>query len=208
MKKTNFIFSAMLIFILLVSSGCTKPAKQTKLDDTIATISPNQDSEYAKTFEDLHLGILFNFDFRLPEADQRWVTIWVESYKDGEKQPQPLAELSYGRSPKQVEEGKLGFGIINPNTDAPLLFLYAPGITQAPKIIENNNSTYVTSGWHYAIGDEKVELKLGETKILAAFRQSSKSSMRTYGFLEEATVEKMVKEDNSVLLLKIKIDES
>ena len=205
MKKTNFIFCAILVFTLIVNSGCTR---STKLNDTMATISPNQDSKYVKTFEDLHLGILYNFDFRLPEADQRWVTIWVDSYKDGKKEPHPLATLSYGRSPNQLEEGELGFGIINPNSNDTLLFIYAPGITASPQKIESNNLPNVTSGWQYAIGDEKTELNLGETKILAAYRQSFKDSMKTYGFLDEETVKQMVKEDDRVLLLKIKIEKS
>ena len=43
MKKTYFIFSAMLIFILIFSPGCTK------LSGDIATISVNSDSEYVNT---------------------------------------------------------------------------------------------------------------------------------------------------------------
>ena len=202
MKKTYFGFSAMLMFVLIVSSGCTKPS------DMTATISANSDSEYMNTFEELGLGILYDFDFRLPDADNRWVTMWVESYKNGEKEPQPITELSYGLSPKQVEEGNIGFGIINPNTDAPLLFLYAPGTTIAPQKIQQNNSSFKVSTWDYAIGDEKVELKLGETNLLGVYRQSSKNSIRAYDLQDENAVKQMINEDSRVLLLKIKIDEA
>ena len=160
MKKTDFIFSTMLICFLILSSGCTKPSDKT------ATISANSDSEYVNTFGDLGLGILLDFDFRLPDADKRWVTIWVEGYKDGEKVPDPITELSYGLSPKQVTKGNVGFGIINPNTDEPLLFLYAPGLSIPPHKIEKNNFSDGVRTWDYAIGDKKVGLKLGETNLL------------------------------------------
>lgn len=90
----------------------------------------------------------------------------------------------------------------------PLLFLYEPGITLEPQKIDSNNSSYVTSGWQFAIWDEKVELKLGETIILAAHRQSSKNSMRTFSLLDEDTIKYMVEEVKSVLLLKIEISGS
>jgi len=54
------------------------------------------------TFEDLNLGILFDFDFTLPNADNSWVNLWVERYIDGEKESQRLTQLSYGNSPNEV----------------------------------------------------------------------------------------------------------
>jgi hypothetical protein len=97
-------------------SGCTSSTNKPP------TISKSADSEYVKTFKDLHLGILFNFDFKLPNADKSWVTIWVERYQNGEKNIHPITELSYGLSPNEVEQGNIGFGMINYDEDL-LVFL-------------------------------------------------------------------------------------
>ncbi|MFC5591415.1 hypothetical protein ACFPRA_21240 [Sporosarcina soli] len=200
MKKIKLIFIAVLIFLLI--SGCTKPNKET------ATISANADSEYIHTFKDLNLGILFDFNFRLPDADKRMVTIWVEGYQDGEKEPDPLTQIAYGSSPQQVTEGHLGFGIINSTTEESILFLYAPSVSTSPVKIESLNVPNRFSAWDYAIGDEKVALSLGETKLLAVYRQSAGNAIRTYDFQDEEAVKQMIKEDSRVLLLKMKIEES
>ena len=43
--------------------------------------------------------------------------MWVEGYSDGKVvEPFPLTGLSYGLSPKQLVEGNMAFGIINPNS--------------------------------------------------------------------------------------------
>ncbi len=203
MKKTNFIFNTTILFCLLIlSSGCTK------INDNTATISANLDSKYANTFEELNLGIIYDFDFRLPNADKSWVTIWIESYKDGKMEPNPITELSYGLSPIQITEGNVGFGIINYDTKGPLFFLYAPGVSIQPHIVEIVNFSDGFSAWDYAIGDEKVELKLGETNLLGVYRQSPNNSIRTYDLQKEEQVEQMISEDDRVFLLKIKIEES
>lgn len=202
MIRNYFIFITISIFFLIVSSGCSISSKK------IATISVNSDSEYVNTFEDLNLGILYDFDFKLPNADSSWVNVWVESYKDGVKEPQPLSQLSYGLSPKKVEEGNVGFGIINPNTDTPLVFLYGPNVSTTPQKIEKINSPGMFSGWEYAIDDRKVELNLGKTYLLGVYRQSSQNSIRTYDLQDEDEVKKMITEDNMVFLLKIKIEKN
>ncbi|CAH0240973.1 hypothetical protein [Peribacillus simplex] len=59
---------------------------------------------------------------KLTNADKTWVNVSIESYKDGKQEPQLIDKLSYGLSPNKVEEGNLGFGIINTN-DTRLCFL-------------------------------------------------------------------------------------
>lgn len=76
---------------MIIISGCTNK-------DSIATISVNSDSEHTNTFKKLNLGELYDFDFKLNNADKTWVNVWIESYKDGKQEPQPIAELSYGKS--------------------------------------------------------------------------------------------------------------
>ena len=79
LKKNYYIISSILLFILILSSGCTNTSEK------VATISVNSDSEYVNTFEDLNLGILFDFDFSLPNADKSWVNLWVDRYTLMEK---------------------------------------------------------------------------------------------------------------------------
>jgi len=184
-----------------MSSGCTIS------NDKTATISVNSDSEYVNTFEDLNLGILFDFDFTLPDADESWVNLWVERYNDGTKETQPLTQLSYGNSPNKVDEGSMGFGMINPNTEAPLVFLYGPDVRTQPQIIKKESNANRLSTWDYAIGEKEVELKMGETKILAVYRETENDSLRTVDLQDEETVKEMIEQEDTVLVLKVKIDE-
>ncbi|TDL84744.1 hypothetical protein E2R55_26850 [Vibrio vulnificus] len=200
MKKNHFTFSLLLILSLIIISGCTNSK------DSIATISVNSDSEHANTFKKLRLGELYDFDFKLNNADKTWVNVWIESYKDGKQEPQPLTELSYGESPNKVVEGNLGFGIINAD-DTRLGILYAPNVTATPQKIDKIHSVGVFSGWDYAIGEDKVELKLGETYLLGAYRESKGNSIRTYNLQDKNEVKKMIKDDRVIFLLKIKIEE-
>ncbi|MGM0852490.1 MAG: hypothetical protein ACQEWI_07750 [Bacillota bacterium] len=191
-----------VILLILISVGCSDDRETDQ-----PTISMKTDSEYEDTFEGLNLGVLFDFDFYLPNADKRWVNLWVERYSAGTKDPQSLTELSYGNSPEEMEEGRMGFGMINPNAEDTLVFLYGPGVSTQPSRIEKDFRTDVISSWDYAIGKEKVELKLGETKILAAYRETGSNSMRTIDYQDEESVNNMIKQNDTVLLLKIKVEE-
>ncbi|GAM12252.1 hypothetical protein [Mesobacillus selenatarsenatis] len=201
MIKNYLIYISILILILILGSGCSNS------NDKAATISVNSDSEYVNTFEDLNLGILFDFDFKLPSADTSWVTLWVDRYQNGTKETQPITQLSYGNSPNKVDEGSLGFGIINPNSDGPLVFLYGPGVSTQPTIIEEASNTNRLSTWDYTIGEEEVELELGESKILAVYRETENNSLRTVDLQDEETVKEIIKQDDTVLVLKIKVEE-
>lgn len=194
-------FIASLLLILIVVSGCANSNKEN------VTISVNADSEYVSTFEDLNLGILFDFNFKLPNADKSWVNLWVERYNDGEKESQPLTQLSYGNSPNKKEEGHLGFGIINPNDKDTLVFLYGPSVRANPSIIEKQTKSSNFINWDYGIGNEDVELELGETKILAVYRETASDSIRTVDLQDEESVNQMIQQDDLVLLLKIKVEE-
>lgn len=199
--KKHFIFSSILFFLLILSSGCTNSS------DEIATISVDSESEYVNTFKDLNLGLLFDFDFKLTNADKSWVNLWVERYNHGKKESQPLTQLSYGNSPNKVEKGHLGFGMINPNLEDTLVFLYGPSVRTHPLVIEKELKTDIFSYWDYAIGDEEVGLKLGETKILAVYRETKNNSISMVDLRDEESVNKMIKQDDMVLLLKVKIEE-
>ncbi|MFE4141258.1 hypothetical protein [Peribacillus sp. YIM B13472] len=73
-----------------------------------------------------------------------------------------------------------------------------------PTKIDKIHSVGVFSGWDYAIGEEKVELKLGETYLLGAHKESNGNSIRTYYLQNENEVKKMISDDKVVFLLKIK----
>jgi len=200
LKRNYFVFGTFILIVFILSSGCTDA------NDKNATISVSSDSKYVKTFEDLSLGILFDFDFKLPNADESWVTLWVEQYKDGKKESEPLTELSYGESPNEDEEGHLGFGILHPNTDDASAFLYGPGVNIHPSHVEAESKTGMSSTWHYAIDDAKEELELGEEQILAVYRETESSVISTVDLQDEEAINGMIEGDAMVLLLKIKIE--
>jgi hypothetical protein len=197
MKK---FYLALLGLAITMCAGCSENADN-------PTISKNPNSEYERTFNDLALGVLFDFDFHLPQAEQRWVTLWVEQYSGGVKDPQPLTQLSYGNSPKKVEEGNLGFGIINSHWEDSMVFLYGPDVKSQPEKVEKEFNQDMLASWDYAIGEDEVELKLGEAMVLAAYRGTSGNSMRAIDFQDEESVNAIIEQGDTVLLLKIKVEE-
>lgn len=101
--RTISCLGIILYLFLFILGGCGNETKQVK---KIAYISKSENSQYAKTFTDLHLGNIYQFNLKLPEADKSWVTIWVEGYKNGEKtDPFRLIELSYGLHPNPFRKG-------------------------------------------------------------------------------------------------------
>ncbi|MFB7159952.1 hypothetical protein [Lysinibacillus sp. NPDC056232] len=200
MGNKYFIFSILSTLFLLFLSGCTN-----QKDTELATISMNTDSKYESTFKDLNLGILFDYNFKLNNADKSWVDLWVESYKDGQLESNSLMTLSYGQSPNKVEKGNIGFGIIKTD-DESLAFLYGPSVKSIPQKIGKIPSTESSvSGWYSAFGDETVKLKLNETYVLGVYRESKGNSLRTYDLQDENEVKKMIDEVHLVYLLKLKI---
>lgn len=196
----------VLLLFLLILGGCSnKPIS----DGKIAHISINENSEYDKTFKELHLGVLYDFNMELTEADKTWVTLWVEGYKNGEKtDPFHLIELSHGMHPSQkIVEGPMGFGMINHQSEKVSFFLFAPDVYGTPKLVEDilNAEGVVASMWEFAIGDETVSLESGETKVLGVYRQTG-STVRSYDYQDSNQLAQMIKEDVTVLLLKIKVE--
>ncbi|OWZ82724.1 hypothetical protein CDO51_12580 [Natranaerobius trueperi] len=191
---------------MIFGVGCSDKGDDT---DKIAYISQSADSEYERTFDELGLGRLFDFNFKLPRSDESWVKIWVEGYKDGEPvEPFPLIKLSYGLVPKEVEEGNLGAGILHPGSDSPQLFIYSKGARTGPVNIDDSlfSDTNVR-GWDYAIEGETVGLNSGEEKVLAVYRLG-KGSMRTrYNYQDPDELDEMISEDKVVLIFMISIEE-
>lgn len=201
-------FLLVIITAMIFNVGCSRENSNSN-SNKIAYISSNADSKYENTFKELGLGILFDFNLKLVKADKSWVDIWVEGYSNGEPvEPFPLTQLSYGLSPVEVEEGQMGFGIINPNSNEPLYFLYSAGVRINPMSIQDNFLMKGTvSSWDYAIGSETIGLEAGEEKILAVYRQGEKALRAGYEYQDVDSINEMIKEDITVLLLKIKVEE-
>lgn len=102
LKKHTLKLSIMIVLFMVISVGCNNIINK---NDKIAYISLNTESNYKKTFEELDLGIIFDFNLTLPNADKSWVEIWLEGYSDGKIiEPFPLTGLSYGSFPNEVAE--------------------------------------------------------------------------------------------------------
>ena len=197
----------MIVVITMVFNvGCSS---QSDNNNKIAYISSNIDSEYQKTFKDLQLGVLFDFNLKLPNANKSWVYLWVEGYCNGKAvEPFPLTQLAYGLNPKQVEEGPMGFGILNPNSGEAQFFLYSKGIRGIPQSINNSLlSNDRMSMWEYAIGDKAIGLESGQEMLLAVYRQGEGSMRAGYDYQDSDSVNKMINEDATVILLKIRVEE-
>lgn len=201
LRISKSLLAIIFLSFSILSVACSKQSIET------ISISKKNNSNYLTTFNDLGLGILYDFDFNLPNADKRWVTLWVERYNEGKMEDQPLGELSYGLSPNKNEKGSLGLGIINPHSDNTLAFLYAPGVTQRPMKLEPGINTNLPSIWHYALVDEKVELNLNETYLLGVYRVISSNHIRPIDYQDENALQQMINDDNMVLLLKIRVEE-
>ena len=201
MKKNFFIISLVSVLFLIVTSGCTKSG-------LISNISVKEDSKYVETFKELNLGVLQDYNLKLMNADKTWVNIWVEKYVNGKQEPEPLTQLSYGNSPEKVAQGSIVFGMINPHSEEPIVILNGPGVSVTPHKIEKLLSSIRVSGWETVIGEKEVELELGETYLLGAYRVNEEPAITTYDLQKEEEIQKMINDDDVVLLLKLKIEES
>ena len=197
--KKFFVFF-MISFIISACSGCSFKSEM------VPTITKNPNSKYEQTFNDLDLGVLFDFNINIPKADKRKVTLWVERYNKGDKKSQPLKQLSFNYNKERIIKGHLGFVMLNSNSNDPLVFLYGPGVKTIISQIDEISDVDSLISWDYAIGKEKVKLKLGDTKILAGYRVSNNNSIRTVDFQDEESVKRIIKKDETVILLKIKIE--
>lgn len=102
----------------------------------------------------------------------------------------------------------MGFGIINSNSNDPQLFLYSKGTRTRHYSIDNNflNKSGV-SGWDYTIGSDIIGIESGEKMVLAVYRQNEEFMRTAYEYQNLNSVNKMINEDQTVLLLKIKVEE-
>ena len=195
----------MILLIMVISVGCNKDISNK--NNKVAYISSNPDSNYNKTFEDLNLGKIFDFNLKLSNAEESWVEMWVEGYSNGKMIETPLIGISMGEFLNRVEEGNIGFGIMNPNSEEMQIFSYGLGASTKPHLIDND--FFIKDGisaWDIAIDNNRVELEYGEEMLLAVYRQAEKQ-IRTYDYKNLDSINKMINEDKVVFLFKIKVEE-
>lgn len=174
----------------------------------IAYVSQNADSEYYKVLNNLGMGSFFDFKLKFLDADKRRISIWVEGYINGKAvEPSHLVELSYGLDPGEVVNGQIGFGIIEYN-DNRQIFLKTEMARTAFQDIDNN--LLISSNprsLEYVIGSKPVGLESGEEVLLAVFRQQEGSlKPGFYDYTDLNSIKQMIRENSSVLLLKVKVE--
>lgn len=198
----TFIVAALL---LVTGVGCTQDTGTDSKE--IAYISVETNSKYQETFDELDLGLIFDFNLKLLRADESWVKLWVEAYSEGKEIEPPLSILEYGQSIDQEVEGNIGVGIIKADSVGRQFFLYGPDVRLSPHAIDEE--IFLTEGissWDYAMDNKQVSLSPGEEKTLAVYRQSA-GNMSAYSYEDSESIEKMIQEDAVVILLKIQVDE-
>lgn len=205
MKTSIQLFlTCMALFVLLL--GCNTSKEDSEI---IALIKPEIDSVNESSFNTFRLGTLFDYHLELPQANKSWVTLWVEGYNKGkEVEASPLITLSYGHSPNKTTEGAMGLGIMEGPNHKKQLFLYAPGVGAGLiEIDEIFNDTGATMRGK-TTGDKLTKLKSGEVKTLAIWTLSKTMSMQTFDMTDEEQLHNTTQTDESVLLLKIKVEYS
>ncbi|WP_330949285.1 hypothetical protein [Virgibacillus sp. MG-45] len=92
-KRKPLLIVALISFIFF-SYGCSQQTEG-------VILSKDSNSEYVKTFNDLSLGTILDFNIQIPNEDERWFTLWVEKYENGQKISKPLSELSFPNNPNE-----------------------------------------------------------------------------------------------------------
>ncbi|UFU01086.1 hypothetical protein KO561_09175 [Radiobacillus kanasensis] len=205
-EQRMFWFSVAVCLTLFIVIGFSSQILPANSSDSLAIISAKPNSDYNQTFEELGMGVVYDFQMTLPQADETWVKIWVDAYQSGKEiQSNPVGVLSYGLSPNEYEEGHIGLALVEEEGGNPLLVLYAPGVKTLPSqlsipldIVAGGNIT------DYAIGMEDIHLTEGETKLLAVHR-TVKDSAHLMDWNDATARQTMIQESETALLLKIKV---
>lgn len=204
MRKLSMII--ILFCSVIFAAGCTANAEVDEEDHAIAIVSPVHDSIHEQTFEELGLGKLWTYHLKLPDASNSWVRIWVEWYRNGQLQDQRTVELSYGLSPKQVEEGMFGIGLMNLQENSKALTMYSIGVSLHPRVIPEllASEGILGSVPFYAVNGE-VKLEAGEALLLGGYRATA-GVIETLDVQNPEAITKMIEGDIELLLFKIVVD--
>jgi hypothetical protein len=205
LKQNKSIRLLLLFFLILLITSCTK---KTIDEDIAGSISIDERSKYQETFDELRIGKIFNYNFHWHKANESWVNVWLEGYRNGHLiEPNPLNGMKYGMSPNEEVKGKLGFGLIDSNEE-PLVFYYSNETHINPSMVQEN--LFLNEGislWDYGINDE-IQLKYGEEKILAVYRENKNTIRTGYDYQDDEVIEDVIKNNETVLFFKIKIEKA
>lgn len=199
-KLIKFL-SVLCTIIILVSCS-----KETEVKSSLPTIKPTPNSNYSKTFKELSLGQLLDFNLRIPHANERWVELWVDRYVDGVKEEDPFINLSYGLHPNETSEGHIGFGLINPDAEFSIPIIYAPGLKTNSNPVKLHEGGRKISTWMYAL-DEKKKTKIELNKIvtLGIYREVAGNTIQSADIRDKEELKRIIQEDHQVLVLRLKI---
>lgn len=200
MHNNKFIIAISLFLFLMIGASCNGK------NNDVATIKVNLDSNYVTTFKGLSLGDIHDFKFSLPEGENKWITLWVEAYRDGVKDTESLISLSFGNYLSEVDEESLGFGLIELDSGEELAILYAPGVSTRA-IIKDDSKGIGLNFWEYIVDENSVELEVGVTQVLAIYREVEGDSIEMIYRNDEQAVEEAIEQSNLTYLLKIMIEE-
>ncbi len=196
----------IIVFIVIFTFGCSDVSKDDKI---IAYISQSNNSDYEKTFNDLKIGRVFDYEYKLVNADKTSVQGWLEVYENGQMIDDNIAGFKYIiRSSKNGEEGNLGFGVIESVNGNSSIFFYSPSFKMTPYNIEYDfNKDIGINSWANAIKDQTLSIEKEQEVILAVYREIKGDNLIEYNYQNSDSIEKIIKEDNKVILFKFKIDD-
>ena len=198
MRKIWCVYSVLLLLTVMVS-GCN--VSKASGGSTEIKVSENTDRQQA--FADLGLASVLDFDLTWQDADETELVIWAEQYADGKIEEQAISFTD--SSEEEKVKGHIGMGIVDTEDAPPTIVVYALGSSMRGALerkIDHSNAFY---GWS-SIDDEKVKLEIGKTYTIGAYRVSSGHSIRTYNLQSEDEVKKMMKDDRTGFLLKVKLE--
>ena len=176
--------------------------------DTSLTISASPDSQYMRTFKDLNLGVLFDFSVEVPKADTSWLNLWVEEYSDGNyTEPTILITQSNALGTQESLKTQVGFGILNPNGEDVDVLLYSYNDNAKVSISKKVTLEQGITNWEYVIDAEKNGLEFGEEKIIAVYITGKDTLMSGGDYQDPNFLKEMIEANETVLFLKIKIEE-
>ena len=196
----------IITFIVIFTFGCSDVSKDNK---TIAYISQSKNSDYEKTFNELKIGRIFDYEYKLVNADKTSVQGWLEVYEKGKMTDDNIGGFEYiFRLSEKGEEGNLGFGAIESANGNSSIFFYSPSFTMTPYNIEYDfNKDVGIKSWANAIKEQTLSIEKGQEVILAVYRERKGNELIEYNYQNPDSIEKIIKEDNKVILFKFKIDD-
>jgi dTDP-D-glucose 4,6-dehydratase len=87
-----------------------------------------------------------------------------------------------------------------------MVFLYGPGVHLQPAgIKETKSAPFILRNSEYAIGKDKKTLTIGDTIVLAAYRELGES-LCPLDIDDAESIKRIIQEDSTVLLLKLKVE--